>query len=119
MFIIYPYESINIDNSIKNIVTKYYDKVMKHKKMTNEMFNKIINDYEIKINDINITNDNKEKSLEELLILTTSHINILLQRKTIRDLDGYNNMINLLSYLIVETNSYNIISGGKMCIKVY
>lgn len=113
-FLIYPCETIDIDITIEQIIIKYYNKSIKDKKMTIELFNKIVNDYELYINNILITNDNKKNTIKDTIKdihdIFLSQINILLQRKIIRDIEGNNIMTNLLRYILNENDSYNIVS---------
>jgi hypothetical protein len=112
MYGIYPDEPINMDIQIDRFIMEYYDRTIK-KRITFELLDKIINDYEIKINNIIITNSNKTNKLIDLMELFSQprlEIYILLERKTIRDITGYNIMTNLLKYLLTEKDSYNIIS---------
>jgi hypothetical protein len=110
IFSIYPYESIDVHISIEELITEYYNKSIKNKKMSKELFNKIINDYELYINNILITIDNKKNTIKDIYDISLPQINILLQRKVIRDIEGYNIMTNLLRHILSEKDSYNIVS---------
>jgi len=105
-------ESINFNSSILDFIEKYYQ-LSEHKKFYNMC--KLIDKINITINSVQITSDNLSENLNIILDDKTTIIYIVIQVKVNRDLDGYNNMKNLLTYLhtindlsVVSENSYNV-----------
>lgn len=109
-YLIYSYETIDMNTLIEQFIMNYYNKSIKDKKITYELFNKIINDHEIRINNIIITDDNKKSTIRDLFDIPVLQIIILLHTKIIRDIEGNNIMTNLLKYISHDEDSYNIIS---------
>lgn len=108
----YINESVNLNLTILDFIEKYYH-ISEHKKLNN--LYKLIDKINITINSVQITSDNLSEYLNIILDDKTTIIYIVIQVKVNRDLDGYNNMKNLLTYLhtindlsVVSENSYNV-----------
>lgn len=108
----YVEQSLYSEMTIREFIEKYYE-MSEHKKFQNLC--KLINKINITINNVQITSENIFNKLNLILNIDTKIIYIIIQVKVDRDIDGYNNIKNLLIYLssnnelnVVSENSYNV-----------
>ena len=107
---IYKNEEIDEQITIQKLFMIYYKKTEIYQKLTPELLNIFINTkFELFINNNIINKENINNNIKSILN-ADNIINILLKEKTLKDDDGYNLRVNLLSYINIQNNDYNVLS---------
>lgn len=108
----YVNQSVSFEMRILEFIEKYYE-IAERKKFQN--LSTFIDKINITINNIHINSENLSQKLNQILNIEIEIIYIVIQVKVERDINGYNNMKNLLMYLgtndelsVVSETSYNV-----------